>query len=370
MYPMAVLKILVEPSIFRYGRCGMTRYYSALCSGLQQAGVAVSIPFVASNCDFPSGLSSSVGRARALPMGARILDALSERLFHRAVQSGDYDWILATSPTYDSRFLAVRPKAKVLLVVHDLMSCVTAPDGLYDAPGPGLTALLYLAARAAKIVCISHDTAQALLKHRSVDPALVSVVHTGNLLGMSRVTPAQLPLPERYLLFVGERTGRKGFYAAVEALAPLFTAEPDLHLVCTGALRATEVDYLHRLGIRDRVIAVPADDAALVRLYLNAVCLVYPSLYEGFGLPVIEAMQLGCPVITTRCGALAEIAGDAALTVDPFHPQEIAEAVTRLLHESDLSETLRARGKERASSFSMEKMLHTFRQVLQGIPSP
>lgn len=304
-------------------------------------------------------------------MAARVMDAASDRLFRRAVRRGKYDWILATSPQFDAAFLTGNPSARVVMVVHDLMSCVTAPDGLYDAAGPGLSALLYLATRATLIVCISRDTRNALLRHNLVDPERAVVIPTGNLLASSNVAPAQLDLQSRYLLFVGERSGRKGFFSLIPALQPLFAEQRDLQLLCTGQFRAAELDYLQRLGMADRVHAIPADDATLVALYRNAICLLYPSLYEGFGLPVVEAMHLGCPVITTRCGALADIAGDAAIFVNPFEQQQIEAAVRSLLDDPAQRRTLVELGHRQAAQFETTVMMRSFQQALQvSLPPP
>ena len=294
------------------------------------------------------------------------MNALSDRLFRRKVRQGQYDWVLATSPDFAANFLNERPRARVLMVVHDLMHSVTAPDGLYDAAGPGLTALLYLASRATKIVCISRATQNALLRHGMVNPARTLVIQTANLLAARSVRAAECKLPAHYLLFVGERSGRKGFYSSIAALRPLFDTHPDLQLICTGTLRHVEVDYLRQQGVADRVTAMPADDPTLVALYRNAICLLYPSLYEGFGLPVVEAMHLGCPVITTRLGALAEVAGDAAHFVNPFKEGELVSAVQKILQDAEYRQSLIARGKQQASRFEAETMFACFQEALQS----
>jgi len=98
-----------------------------------------------------------------------------------------------------------------------------------------------------------------------------------------------------------------------------------------------------------------ADGRTLRDLYLGATCLVFPSLGEGFGLPVLEAMACGLPVITSRVSSLPEIAGDAAVMVDPADAVELAEATHRVVTRSDLREELRRRGLERASQFSWRR---------------
>jgi glycosyltransferase involved in cell wall biosynthesis len=97
------------------------------------------------------------------------------------------------------------------------------------------------------------------------------------------------------------------------------------------------------------------DDARLQELYRSARALVYPSLYEGFGLPVLEAMTFGCPVVTSPLSSLPEVGGDAALYVDPRSPEAIAAALDRLVREPELATSLASRGRARAALFSWER---------------
>ena len=119
---------------------------------------------------------------------------------------------------------------------------------------------------------------------------------------------------------------------------------------------------IEELGLRDDVLFlgyVPSDD--LVSLFNMAEVFAFPSLYEGFGLPVIEAMACGTPVVTTRAGSLSEVAGDAALTVDPLSVGELTDALIAVVSDATLAETLRERGLARASQMSWRE---TARQTL------
>jgi glycosyltransferase involved in cell wall biosynthesis len=338
-----------------------------VCDGLQKQGAQLSIPLVTSGCDFEAGLARYTRWLRRIPKGAMVMDAASKRLFHREVRRNSYDCILVTSPAFDASFLRQNAEAPFVMVVHDLMTCVTAPDGLYDAAGPGLAGLLYLARRASLVVCISHDTREALLKHNAIPPERVCVIPTGNLLAAADPAETMVATPDRFLLFVGERSGRKGFFTLVRALQTIFQEHPDLHLICTGRFSITEQDYLHWHGIADRVQAIPADDGVLVGLYRRAVCLIYPSLYEGFGLPVIEAMHYRCPVITTHMGALAEIAGTAAMCVDPFDVEEIQQAIRTMLNSPQQRSDYVARGVAHSAQFQTAEMMSRFYGVMEEV---
>jgi glycosyltransferase involved in cell wall biosynthesis len=177
-----------------------------------------------------------------------------------------------------------------------------------------------------------------------------------------------------YLFFPGHTWHHKNHRAAVSALAILCRAGADLTLVCTGGQREAQ-PALERLvaenGLEGRVLFlgyVPRE--AMPALYSGARCLVFPSLFEGFGLPVLEAMSCGCPVVCSNATSLPEVAGEAALLIDPNNPEAIAEAI-RSVHENDgLRTSLAARGVKRAQLFSWRRhaleTLRVLRMVHEG----
>ena len=171
----------------------------------------------------------------------------------------------------------------------------------------------------------------------------------------------QLGLPANYLLFVGTFEPRKNVAGLLEAYRLLADRDPALpQLVLSGRrgwLFDETIARIEALGLRDRVVFLeaPGDDD-LVALYNGAAALVLPSHYEGFGLPVLEAMSCGAPVVISNRGSLPEIAGDAALTVnDPDDAEALAVAVERVLHDAALRDQLRRRGLQRAAEFSWER---------------
>ena len=345
----------------------MTRYYGVVLDGLASRGVDVVVPLLTSNCDYQTSFSRRLKALRRSPTAALLLEKLSTLWFRRKVLTGTYDLVLLTDPGFGRKWKAARRHVRFVMVVHDLMSCIVAPDGLYDSAGPALVNLLYLTRRAAGVICISDDTRRALMAMAPLEVEKVAVVRTGNLLAASRPTPASLELPERFLLFVGERSGRKGFYSFARTFAGIREEHPDVWIVCTGRLSEAEIDLLERFGIADRVRAVPAPDSTLAALYQRAVCLVYPSLYEGFGLPAIEAMHYGCPVLTTNRGALSEICGNAAMFVDADKPAELDTWIRRLLVSPELLEGYRQRGLLWSRTFSTDKMMDDFAEHLKII---
>lgn len=166
-------------------------------------------------------------------------------------------------------------------------------------------------------------------------------------------------LPDRYLLSVGSLEPGKNRSRLFRAYARLRKEGGDWPLVVVGQLAwryEGELELVRRLGLEEHVRFlgyVPDED--MPALYSAASVLAFPSLYEGFGLPVLEAMSCGTPVVTSDRSALAEVAGDAALLVDPTDVEALAEALGRLLSDDSLRADLRTRGIERAGQFSWER---------------
>jgi glycosyltransferase involved in cell wall biosynthesis len=283
---------------------------------------------------------------------------LSHRLFLHKLRHECFDVVLPTAVHPDAEVALYAERTPLVLVCHDTMRSLPIPGGAIDGWSDPLYRLLYLARRAVRIICVSECTRRDLL---AADPSLAGrtvVVPTGNLLSVSAPVGAPLRgLPKRYLLFVGSRQTRKNFHGLILSVAPLLRATADLRLVCTGSFSRWEMDFLRAQGVAHVVCGVQSTDAELVTLYQGALALVYPSFYEGFGLPVLEAMSLGCPVIASGTSSLPELAGDAALFVDPGKPESIRRAVERMLREPDLRARLSLAGRERARSFSCESML-------------
>jgi len=185
---------------------------------------------------------------------------------------------------------------------------------------------------------------------------------------LQRFQPAAPPDPRQanrpYLLHVGQAYPHKNLARLIRAFAAVASAEPELQLVLAGKPHASETPRLHalvaELGLQQRVQFRPyVPSAALPGLMAGALAFVYPSLWEGFGLPVLEAMASGTPVLTSLGSGTEEAAGDAALLVDPWDPGALAAALRNLITQPRLRDGLRQRGLERVRGFSWERTAQT-----------
>jgi mannosyltransferase len=209
------------------------------------------------------------------------------------------------------------------------------------------------------VLCISESTRRDLLNYLpDVDPRKTRVTHLAANQIFFEPSVIQRPdilnmqaVEDGYVLFVGARSTYKNFLPLVHALEG-----SHLHLVCVGggafsALERSECDA--RLLGRHHHIGW-AEDAALKTLYTQAVGLVFPSLYEGFGIPIVEAMASGCPVVASNVSSLPEVAGDAGILLDKLDADSIRSAI-RHIQEPGRRVELIALGKERAPRFTWQK---------------
>jgi glycosyltransferase involved in cell wall biosynthesis len=234
-----------------------------------------------------------------------------------------------------------------VLTVHDLsFERDRTVMGLRDRLVFG-TAVPRSVRRADRVLAVSELTKRDLVELYRIPQAKIVVTPNGVDPGF---TPdGRSPDDNPYVLFVGALQPRKNVTAAVEALALVGDTAPRLVIAGPdkGGRTAVE-DAATRLGVAVELLGYVAQDE-LVALYRGAACLVFPSRYEGFGLPVLEAMASGTPVVATKAGSLPEIAGDAAILVEPGNTPALAGGIERAIADH---ERLRAAGLERAKRYS------------------
>ena len=210
------------------------------------------------------------------------------------------------------------------------------------------------ARRAHRVIVISHWVADRVVERLGLDPARVHAIHLG--VDHDLFTPDPAVDREPFLLYPARPWPHKNHARLLEAFRLVREARPELRLVLTGAGH----DPAQPDGVECRGAVSTAE---LVSLYQRASALVFPSLYEGFGLPPVEAMACGCPVAASSAGSLPEVVGDAAVLFDPHDPASIAAGTLEALARAD---DLRARGLEHAARFTWEATARAHDRVYEA----
>ena len=262
---------------------------------------------------------------------------------------------------------------RTALTVHDLRSMRGGA-----VLGRGQAAYLRIAVprsiRTARIVMTPTDFVRTdVIDRFSIDPGRVTVV--------SAPPPAIAPAPSvalqpqgPYFLYPAITSRHKNHRTLLEAFAKLAAERPDVRLVLTGSSGNAEADVrseIARLGVEDRVIrAGRLAEPAFDRMLIGATALVYPSTYEGFGLPITEAMAVGCPVIASTATALPEVVGDAGILLDPQDLTGWTDAMTRVLDDEALRARLIAAGNARVATHTPAetagRVVAAYRLALEG----
>ncbi|HEX4126336.1 MAG TPA: glycosyltransferase family 1 protein [Acidimicrobiales bacterium] len=299
----------------------------------------------------PRALPGTVRAGRTVPIPAAALLRAWARFDHPAVElwTGPVDVVHGTNFVVPPAHRAAR-----LVTVHDL-----TPVRFPELCSP--TSLRYpdLIGRAidhgASVHTVSQSMAEDVMEHFDIDPARVHAIHNG-------LTPPSPPVRREeseppYILAIGTVEPRKGLPHLVAAFDRIADAAPDLHLRIVGPA-GWGADALDA-GIRSSRHAARIHRSGWVEdrstLIAGARVLAYPSLYEGFGLPPLEAMSLGVPVVATTAGAIPEVVGDAAVLVAPRDTVALAEALLVVAGDATTRERLVAAGTERARLFSWER---------------
>ncbi|KYC41561.1 glycosyl transferase group 1 [Scytonema hofmannii PCC 7110] len=248
----------------------------------------------------------------------------------------------------------VSRKVKVVATVHDML------HEKFPHFFPGYrtsTEKIEAIKRADRIICVSENTKKDLMEILDVNSEKISVVYHGVAVPF-KTKHDNIHQLEPYILYVGAREGYKNFQGLLQAYATSDQIKNNFNLVCFGggSFSSDELRRMAALGLtEEQVLYFSGDDTALTALYRYASVFVYPSLYEGFGIPPLEAMALACPVACSNKSSLPEVVGNAAEFFDPEEAESITEALEKILFSEQRALDLVTLGKERVKLFTWEK---------------
>lgn len=262
---------------------------------------------------------------------------------------------------------AGRVRAPTVVTVHDMM----AERGLVSISPREVCERRENIRTADAIICVSNTTRDDLLSYYNVPESRVFTVYPG-VRALGGVSPEVQQKSNRpYILYVGKRSGYKNFERLVRAFAASTGLRAECDIVCFGGgpFAASELELIQKTGVAGLVHRANGGDHALQGAYQAATCLVYPSIYEGFGIPPLEAMKLGCPVVASSAGPMPEVLGDAAIYCEPTSVTSIKEALEKVVFSSSVAANAADAGAKRAAAYSWERTAHETHGVYKLLAS-
>lgn len=271
-------------------------------------------------------------------------------------------------PTYyDPYFLKYIGSTPFVLTVYDMIH--EKFSDVFSANDKTSENKRILAEKASKIIAISQSTKRDLIDLFGIKEDKIEVIYLANTITISENVEMEISLPEKYILFVGSRGGYKNFKRFIQSISCLLQEDSDLSVVCVGGgvFDKNELAMFEELSIKDNVEQYSLDDKLLGEFYRNAIAFVFPSLYEGFGIPVLESFACDCPLICSNTSSLPEIAKNGAEYFNPNCTESIYSAIKNVIDSNELRSTLIKNGAERLKAFSWEITAEQTRNVYEKI---
>jgi glycosyltransferase involved in cell wall biosynthesis len=253
-------------------------------------------------------------------------------------------------PTYYDSYFFKKLNKPFIVTVHDLIEFKFKEQYKNNSLAPEMETIIR---KANRIIAISENTKKDLIEILKIPSEKIDVIYHGYNKSLFVEKPNKFG---RYILFVGYRQGYKNFSALAKAFSNIILKDGDLKLICVGQpFNKEELNLLKKLKILENTIAFGVTENKLNELYSNALVFVYPTLYEGFGMPILEAFANNCPVCLSNTSSLPEIAANAAEYFDPKDIESISNAICKTIYDSDFSKQLVSKGRIRLNNFSWTK---------------
>lgn len=275
------------------------------------------------------------------------------------LKEGNFDIFHPTF--YDDYFLPFLNGKPYVLTIHDMI-----PERI-GYMSPQIEMKKKLVNQAAHIATNSDSTKSDIMDILGVPESKITVIYRG---APSEFIPSSPLIEAKYVLFVGQRKGYKLFMPMIISLLPVMERHKDIYIVCTGSeFTKDEIAFFTKNGIIDRLIHIAPDNKGMMNLYANALCFIYPSSYEGFGIPILEAFKANCPTLLNKTSCFPEIAQDAAiyfkLTNNSSNLEEVMEHFLSM-KKSEI-DCLKKKQQKRLEFFSWEKAAFQYKQLYESI---
>jgi glycosyltransferase involved in cell wall biosynthesis len=361
------MRILYDHQAFtiqEYG--GISRYFYELVRHFRAVpGLKISSSLLFSNNEYikRNKVVDSISFFRGINFQrmTEVMNLLNEVKSLTEYKSDNFDIFHPTY--YDPYFLKVKNKKPIIITFHDLIH-----EKFKQYDHRSLAHKKSVLSRADKIITISNNSKIDLMEYYSIPEERVTIIPLASSITIMDDV-GKNETNDDYVLYVGNRAHYKNFIFFVRAIAPLLKKEINLFLYCAGGGKFTKAEHMlfQELKISGKVKLRSGSDESLRAIYTNAIAFLFPSIYEGFGLPLLEAMNCGCPIGTSQTSSLPEVAGDAALYFNPYDKESILSVTETLVTKSHIRSALREKGFLRAKEFTWQKTANLTHDVYKSL---
>jgi len=374
------MKILLDPQIFNIQKFGgISRLYSEILRDLKnRQDVNILCPLYYSE-NFHI-LNYSLSRNSILQnINFKLIKSIKKKLFKKnytstidILKSGNLDLFVPTY--YDTYFLEYLDNTPYVLTIYDMIHELY-PDYLDETEKLVINNKKILMERANVIIAISHNTKSDILKFNpSIPEDKIKIVYLSQSISKAFLNTAKIQnvIGEKYsyILFVGNRGLYKNFEWFIKS-ASEWLSENNINLLCLGggAFNLLEEQLIEKLNLKERVVQYTFQDDELYGFYHHALAFVFPSQYEGFGIPVLESMASGCPVILPKVSSFPEVAEDAGIYIDLSDPSTLSEALDKVYFDQGFRKRIVEKGHAQAEKFSWDKAANECLEVYRSVVS-
>lgn len=353
------MKILYDHQIFSLQvRGGISRYFYELIKNIQEKE-NVSLLTKLSNNYYLNKIPiehRSFFEGNSFRGKSQLMKIYNNYYTKKKLKEVSYDIFHPTY--YDTYFLKSLKNSPFVITVHDMIH--EKFREMFPKRDNTIANKKEIMQRAQKIIAISENTKKDILNlYDDIEESKIKVIYHGNSLNSGLIANKNIKFdfPKNYILYVGERAGYKNFMLFAEAVIPILKKERDLKILCIGGGKFTvqELLFFRNSGVDAFFEQHNLSDEELVLAYQKAMLFVYPSIYEGFGMPILEAFECECPIACSNTSSFPEIAGKGAYFFDPYRKESIYESIRYVLYNDSLRKKMVRKGKEMALAFSWEK---------------
>lgn len=361
------IKVVFDYQIFiRQHFGGISRVFAEVNTRLRRNNVKIDYPVLFSqNYYFKDIIHTSewVSKSGIINYLLRIVN----KIYFIGYMIRNHDCNIIHATYYSSYFYYFIPKnTKYVLTVHDCTQELCSKNTL----GNKRMCLLKKKAinRADAIIVPSENTKKDIISLYQVKAEKIHVIYWGCTRKKININNIHINLPDKYVLYVGARNDYKNFDNFAKAMGKVCEKIPDIKVVCVGGeFSKEEVQYLKWLHLESNFIQIKANDDELNYLYEKALCFVYPSRYEGFGIPILEAFSCGCPVLLSNASCFPEIGGDSVIYFDPENTADMGNCIYDCIINENERKKMSEQGKQRAREFSWERTARKVYEVYREL---